>query len=94
MVAWRLTFIKLLIGASPIHRFVTLNHSSLFPEKETERMRNKAVDVLGDFVSVGGGVKEDGSGGGRDLEEIITPLSNQEEVIWPVRLPQWILTPQ
>lgn len=42
----------------------------------------------------GGGVKEDGSGGGRDLEEIITPLSNQEEVIWPVRLPQWILTPQ
>lgn len=55
MVAWRLTFIKLLIGASPIHRFVTLNHSSLFPEKETERMRNKAVDVLGDFVSVGGG---------------------------------------
>lgn len=56
MVAWRLTFIKLLIGASPIHRFfITLNHSSLFPEKETERMRNKAVDVLGDFVSVGGG---------------------------------------
>lgn len=56
----------------------------------------ESFDVLGDFVSVGGGggVKEDGSGGGRDLEEIITPLSNQEEVIWPVRLPQWILTPQ
>lgn len=32
--------------------------------------------------------------GGRGLEEIITSLSNQKEVVWLVRLPQWILSPE
>lgn len=36
------------------------------------------------------GVKEDGRG----VEEIITRLSNWEEVIWLVRMSQWILAPQ
>lgn len=78
--------------------FVTLHHSWLFYFQRLKHTawRKKAVGVIwcfGDFVAVRG-VKEEGSGGGRDLEEIITPVSNQEEVIWPVRLPQWILAPQ